>query len=170
VDRDQILASLRERILAFAASRMGRDAAEDLAQEVLVVLHEKYPEVIRLEELIPLSFQILRFKLVSLRRKTARRGEYTQVSVEDVQLPDAGEDPGARLDRQRMSARLAAAVGKLEGRCRELFRLKLEGKTFAEIQTTLGAGSINTIYTWDARCRKRLLELMGGSWEKSDEG
>ena len=32
-------------------------------------------------------------------------------------------------------------------------------------ETLLGAGSINTIYTWDARCRKRLLDLMGGSWE-----
>ena len=77
MDRDEILANLRERILAFAASRMGRDAAEDLAQEVLVVLHEKYPQVSRLDELVPLSFQILRFKLVSLRRKTARRGECT---------------------------------------------------------------------------------------------
>jgi RNA polymerase sigma-70 factor (ECF subfamily) len=51
-----------------------------------------------------------------------------------------------------------------------LFRLKLEGKSFAEIQTILGARSINTIYTWDARCRKRLLELMGGSWERGHEG
>lgn len=25
--------------------------------------------------------------------------------------------------------------------------------------------SINTIYTWDLRCRKQLLDLMGGSWE-----
>jgi len=65
-----------------------------------------------------------------------------------------------------MSERLTSAIGKLGGRCRDLFRLKLEGKTFGEIQTALGAHSINTIYTWDARCRKRLLELMGGSWEK----
>jgi len=170
VDRDEILANLRERILAFAASRMGRDVAEDLAQEVLVVLHEKYPQVSQLDELVPLSFQILRFKLVSLRRKTARRGEYTQVSVEDIQLPDANDDPGTRLERKQMTDRLSVAIGKLEGRCRELFRLKLAGKAFAEIQTLLGARSINTVYTWDARCRKRLLELMGGSWESGHEG
>ena len=30
----------------------------------------------------------------------------------------------------------------------------------------MGAGAINTIYTWDHRCRKNLLELMGGDWEK----
>ena len=46
-----------------------------------------------------------------------------------------------------------------------MFRLKLEGKSFAEIQAILGAGSINTVYAWDFRCRKQLLEFMGGSWE-----
>ena len=96
MDREQILASLRERIVAFAASRIARDVAEDLAQEVLVLLHEKYSHVTRLEELLPLSFQIVRFKMVSLRRKAARRGEYTQVSVEDIQLPDLGSDPRVR--------------------------------------------------------------------------
>jgi len=170
VDREQILESLRERILMFAASRVGRDAAEDLAQEVLVLLHEKYPQVTRLEELLPLSFQILRFKLISLRRKAARRGEYTQVSVEDIQLPDLSLDPGVRLERKQMSERLIAAIGHLGERCRDLFRLKLEGKTFAEIQDLLRAGSINTVYTWDARCRKQLLQLMGGSWESGHEG
>src|SRR6202035_3073014 len=95
----------------FAASRVGRDAAEDLAQEVLVLLHEKYSHVTRLEELVPLSFQILRLKLVSSRRKSARRGEYTQVSVEDIQLPDLSDDPGVRLERKQMSERLVTAIG-----------------------------------------------------------
>lgn len=149
---------------------MGKDAAEDLAQEVLVLLHEKYSHVTRLEELVPLSFQILRFKLVSSRRKAARRGEYTQVSVEEIQLPDVTYDPVARLERKQMSERLTAAIAKLDVRCRYLFRLKLEGREFAEIQKLLRAGSINTVYTWDARCRKRLLELMGGTWESGHEG
>src|SRR6266576_3325486 len=134
VDRDEILASLRERIVAFAASRIARDVAEDLAQEVLVLLHEKYSHVTRLEELVPLSFQIVRFKMVSLRRKAARRGEYTQVSVEDIQLPDLGTDPVTRIEREQMSERLTAAIAQMGGRCRDLFRLKLEGRTFVEIQ------------------------------------
>jgi RNA polymerase sigma-70 factor (ECF subfamily) len=169
VEREQILAALRERIVAFAASRIARDTAEDLAQEVLVLLHEKYLHVTRLDELLPLSFQIVRFKLVSLRRKSARRGEYTQVSVDDIQAPDLALDPAASFERKEMSERLEAAIGRLDGRCRDLFRLKLEGKSFAEIKAILKASSINTVYTWDARCRKRLLELMGGSWESGHE-
>src|SRR5947207_13228626 len=98
-----MLASLRERILAFAASRIARDVAEDLAQEVLVLLHEKYSHVTRLDELLPLSFQIIRFKMVSLRRKAVRRGEYTQVSVEDIHAADRGASPLDELARCQMS-------------------------------------------------------------------
>lgn len=165
MERDEILMRLRERIVAFAASRMGRDVAEDLAQETLVVLEEKYPHVDRLEELLPLSLQIVRFKMGSLRRKTARRGEYTSVSVDEVPLPDEAADPAQAFERNQMRERLRKALGELEERCREMFRMKLEGKSFEEIREALGVHSINTIYTWDFRCRKKLLEKLGGSWE-----
>jgi RNA polymerase sigma-70 factor, ECF subfamily len=36
--------------------------------------------------------------------------------------------------------------------------LKLEGKSFAEIQAIFEVSSINTIYTWDLRCRQQLME------------
>ena len=61
-------------------------------------------------------------------------------------------------------------MAQLPERCRQLLRLKLEGRTFAEIQRRLGAGAINTVYTWDHRCRQRLLELMGGDWERPGGG
>ena len=70
MDRDQILTSLRERILAFATLRVSRAQAEDLAQEVLVVLHEKYRHVADLAELVPLAFQVLRFKMLDAHRKS----------------------------------------------------------------------------------------------------
>jgi RNA polymerase sigma-70 factor (ECF subfamily) len=165
VDRDEILAKLRERIVRFAASHLARDAAEDLAQETLMLLHEKYAHVERLEDLLPLSFQIVRFKLVSQRRKAVRRGEYSQASVTDIPLPDLGPNPAEYVERKEMLERLERAVGQTGECCRELIRLKLQGKTFAEIQEVMGAGAINTVYTWDHRCRKHLLELMGGGWE-----
>jgi len=162
---DEILLSLRERIVAFAASRIGKDVAEDLAQEVLIVLHEKYGHVTRPEELLPLALQIVRFKMMAQRRKSVRRGEYTQVSITDIQLPDLDSDPAAYVQRKQMLEKLTKAIGQLGDRCRRILRLKLEGKSFAEIQKIMDVPSINTIYTWDFRCRKNLLELMGGSWE-----
>ncbi len=164
--RDGNLAKLLERIIGFAASRLQRDVAEDLAQETLVVIHQKYAHVDRMEELIPLALQIVRFKMIALRRKSVRRGEYLQVSVDDIQVADGASDPAAAAERAETRERLIRAISQMGERCRQMFALKLEGKGFSEIQAILGAASINTVYAWDFRCRKQLLELMGGRWEK----
>ncbi len=131
-----------------------------------MVLHEKYAHLDRTEDLLPLSLQIVRFKMMSLRRKSARRGEYNQVSISDIPLPDLESNPADAFERREMLDRLTRAVAQLGERCRELLRLKLQGRTFPEIQKIMGAGAINTIYTWDHRCRKNLMQLMGGDWEK----
>jgi RNA polymerase sigma-70 factor (ECF subfamily) len=170
VEREQILAKLRERIVAFAASHYTREWAEDLAQEVMLVLHEKYSGVTRIEELVPLALQIARFKLNALRRREWRRGEHSRVSVDEIPLPDPHENPGVYVERKEMMERLKSALAGLGGRCQELFRLKLAGRTFEEIRVQLGAKSINTIYTWDHRCRQQLLERMGGHWEAPPRG
>jgi len=165
MNRDQILINLRERILAFATLRISKAQAEDLAQEVLMVLHEKYARVTDLTELVPLAFQILRFKMLDSHRKSLRRGEYNQESVDDLPLADPGDDPVGQLDQKQRVDRLLAALAQLGERCRDLFKWKLEGNSFPEIQKLMGQNSINTIYTWDLRCRKQLLSLMGNSWE-----
>src|SRR5579872_7161229 len=163
--REQILERLRERIVAFAASRIQGDAAEDVAQEVLILLHEKYAHLNRLEDLLPVPFEILRFKMMAMRRKSARRGEYNSVPADEIPLPDGADDPEMAAERREMRARLLAAIQQLGERCRTIMALKLEGKSFVEIQKLLDVPSVNTVYTWDFRCRKQLLELMGGRWE-----
>jgi RNA polymerase sigma-70 factor (ECF subfamily) len=163
MDRNEILARLRERIVAFAASRLRKEIAEDLAQEVFVVLEEKYPDVTALDALLPLSLQILRFKMAAYRRKEVRHGE---VQHPDESAVDPGINPELWAERQELLDRLQKAIPRLGERCREILRLKLLGRSFAEIQEELGAASINTVYTWDARCRQKLLEMLGGRWEK----
>lgn len=130
-----------------------------------MLLHAKYAHVTDPAELLPLSIRITRFKIMSLRRKTMRHGEHNQISVDDIQLPDGAADPASRAERKQMLERLRAALDRTGDRCRQIFRLKLEGRSFPEIQAVMKVKSINTIYTWDLRCRRRLLELMGGSWD-----
>ena len=163
--RTAILAQIRERIVAFAASRSAGASAEDLAQEVLMLIHEKYGHLDLIEDLLPLAFQILRFKLLAQRRKAARRGEFDAVDVHEFPPPSDAPDPAAVLERKELLTRLMGGIGRLGERCRELFRLKLEGRGFAEIKHHFGAASLNTVYTWDHRCRQQLLEILGGSWE-----
>lgn len=163
--REQILIRLRERIIGFAASILSRDAAEDIAQETLMLLHQKYPQVEALEELVPLALRVVRFKCVALRRKQHRRGENTAVPVEEMQYADPAPGPADAAAASLLRERLLKAVAELGERCRRIFELKLLGKTFPEIQKELDAASLNTVYTWDFRCRQQLLEKLGGAWE-----
>ncbi len=165
MDRERILASLRERIVAFATLRVTRDAAQDVAQEVLLLLHEKYPHVTTLDELVPLSLQIARFKLLDAHRKALRRGEYNPEPVEALQLPDPRGNPGLEVEQTQLLERLLNAIAALGERCRQLFQWKLEGRTFPEIQRLLKVPSLNTVYTWDFRCREALLHRLGGRWD-----
>jgi RNA polymerase sigma-70 factor (ECF subfamily) len=160
MDRDEILRLLRERIVAFVASRYQRDVAEDIAQEVLMLLHDKYPHVQTIDELLPLSLQIVRFKIASQRRKAVRRGENTAIPVDEIQVPDLTANPSSYVERKELLDKMKLAIGKLGERCRQILRLKLLGRTFAEIQKQMGADSINTVYTWDARCRQQLKDEM----------
>ena len=128
-----------------------------------MVIERKYGDVERAEELLPLAFQILRFKMTEFRRKAARRGEFDSASVDDVALADGAQDHAIALERRDLQEKLAAAIEKLDGRCRELMRLKLQDRGFEEIRVALGAATLNTVYTWDHRCRERLRELMGGA-------
>jgi RNA polymerase sigma-70 factor, ECF subfamily len=168
---EAILRQLRERIVRFAASRLSRDVAEDLAQDTLVLLTTKYATVTSIEDLVPLALRIVRFKIIEFRRKAGRRGELARPPAEGedpiAQLADDKSwGPEIQMQRRELADRLAEALRQLTGRCRTLFRLKLEGHKFADIQRLLGARTINTVYTWDLRCRERLLALMGGSWQR----
>ncbi len=148
---------------------MQKEAAEDVAQEVLLLLHEKYPELDRIEDLLPLSLEIARFKIVALRRKIVRRGEHSSVSIDDLPVAGAGPDPFDQAARGEHLARLESILRDLGERCRELVRLKLQGHTFPEIQKLLKVDSLNTLYTWDFRCRKQIMERWQDSYSKSEE-
>src|SRR5579863_7875557 len=113
MDRDQTLSRLRERILRYAASKLQKDSAEDVTQEVLMVLHEKYAAVDRVEELLPLSLEIARFKIWGARRKTVRRGENTQLSVDDLPLALHDAGPLEQSERRERLDRLEAALKEL---------------------------------------------------------
>ncbi len=140
--------------------------AEDVAQEVLVLLHTKYAEVERMEELVPLALQIARFKLAGWWRTAQRRGEAAAEDVHELPLPGDAPSPHQQAERQELLGRLLSGIREMPERCRELFRLKLQGRSFPQIQTAMGAGNLNTVYTWDHRCRKALLERIGtdGRW------
>ena len=157
-ERDSILALVRERIVSYAASRIGREDAEDLAQETLLLLNGKYGHLESPTDLVPLAVTIMKFKMRELRNRD-RDGNHESLDRNQVQNGGLGPDSAAGYEQLR--ERILRAAEKLGPRCQEIFLLKLEGYNFLEIKGRMGAGSINTIYTWDLRCRKELRKAMG---------
>jgi RNA polymerase sigma-70 factor (ECF subfamily) len=159
-DRNEILSLLRDRIVGFACKRLRhREDAEDLAQDVLLLIDQKYPEVTALEELVPLSLQVMRFKMLALWRKRDRRGENRTANLEEIHAV-SGDDPEKDAIREQQARCLARGIAMLSERCQRIFALKLAGQSFREIQHQMGAKSVNTVYTWDFRCRQRLREVL----------
>ena len=161
--RETTLASLRLRVLAAARRRLSPADAEDLTQEVLLLLATKYADVEETGQLVALGLGILRKKRADLWRKSARRGESTAEDAAAMPLPHGGPGPDTvAADRERLRLFTAAAT-RLEGRCREILRRKLEGLSFVEIAAELGR-PVNTVYSWDFRCHQRLRKLLGDRW------
>jgi len=181
LSREDVLERVRARILAAACRSLSPADAEDLTQEALLLLSTKYAHVSAPGELVALGVQILRFKRAALWRKAARRREAGSVPLpvaEDGRpdpvesAPDASSpDPETRArDRERVRV-LAEAAAELDGRCREVLRLKIEGHSFVEIAERLGR-PVNTVYSWDRRCHERLKKLLGArlSFVAGEEG
>jgi RNA polymerase sigma-70 factor (ECF subfamily) len=158
--RDAALQALRARLLSAARQRLSPADAEDVTQETLLLLATKYAHVHDPAELVALGIAILRRKRADLWRKANRRGEPTAEDAAALPLPDgrpSAETSAADRERLRLFEEAAARLG---ARCREILRRKLDGMSFVEIAAELGA-PVNTVYSWDRRCRETLRRLLG---------
>jgi len=172
LEREEVLARVRARVLSAARAWLSPADAEDVAQETLLLLSTKYAHVAASEELVALGVRIVRFKRLAHWRKAARRRGLGEAVVppqrEEGPHPFEGieshePDPETQaLGRQRLSI-LVDAAARLDGRCREILRRKLQGASLVEIASELGR-SVNTVYSWDFRCHKRLKALLGDRW------
>jgi RNA polymerase sigma factor (sigma-70 family) len=172
LSRGEVLERVSARILAFARARLSPADAEDLAQEAMLLLTTKYADVVAPEELVALGLRIVALKRAALWRKATRRREKGETTLTQGEGGDfdplekiEGQAPDPErvtIGRQRL-ALLAEATARLDGRCREILRRKLEGASFVEIAAELGR-PVNTVYSWDWRCHKRLRALLGERW------
>ncbi len=171
MDRDQVYEQLRARIVRWATSSVGRDRAEDLAQEVLVVLSEKYSDREDLKELLRIAFTTLNNKILNANRRRARWKTNQDVPIETFLLTPAATNPGLQesdpqewVVRREMRGHLRTAITRLRPPCQELFRLELQGHSLKEIIEILGAPA-GTIYARHFRClealKKEARKLLG---------
>ena len=108
------MATLRERLLKAWTYKVGRDTAEDVAQETLLLLETKYAHVTGETDLVKLSFTISSYVEKSIRRKFKR----------DRELPTPDEwsppDPAVSQEYSAFLATVRSKIAELRGRCPEL--------------------------------------------------
>ena len=162
--RDEVLGMIRRRVVGFAAARAGRETAEDIAQETLMLLTTKYAHLEAAADLVPLSIRIARLKLMNHWRKVRRAPIDSGREERDLESLARDEGNEEALGRQLLLGRVLQAIETLGERCKRLLLLRLEDRDFEEIRKLMDAASINTVYTWDNRCRKQLREALLPEW------
>src|SRR5690349_19165063 len=119
--REEALPVIRERLLRAWTYKAGKDVAEEIAQETLLLLESKYRQVTGVTDLVRLSFAISTHVSQTLRRRM-RVGTY-------VSPPDQWDpvDPARGQEHQLLLSSIRSHIAQMKGRCPELLRLHLEG-------------------------------------------
>jgi RNA polymerase sigma factor (sigma-70 family) len=156
---EETLKLLRERIVRYGQSRIGRENAEDLAQETMLLLSTKYRHIEWLEDLLPLTFKIMTYKIMDLRGSTRWKAGQMGEDVEGRETP-GGERPDEVFATKEFFARFLAAVKLLGPECRRILWLRFRRKSTAEIRQRLAMVSDQAVNLKVFHCRARLRELM----------
>ena len=150
----------RERLYAFLY-RLTHDAqlTEDILQQCYLKIWERFDQIEKQEDMIPLLKTYARNSWIDLLRKKAREESgLSQLSL----LQEHGSAADAGMLNREMRTLLQDIIGCMPRRRQEIFRLiKEEGLSYKEVSHRLGI-SINTIETQMGHAmkfiRKRLYE------------
>jgi RNA polymerase sigma-70 factor (ECF subfamily) len=138
-------------ILRYFTRKVGRDAAPDLLQDAFVRVLGRGPL-----EAVADPPALLQKIAINLARDFARRRKtettYVRPGVELDDAPSEEAAPEERMEYERKSRLLDAAVDTLPSRCREVFELSMDDMSVGEIAKRLGIS--------DRMVRKHLAHAM----------
>lgn len=157
--RDELFRKLRERILSTLSRRFGGARAEDLTQDIMMILIQKYSHLEEGEILDKVASTIMGFIKLAENRRISK--EASRAGADDPELVIRSDDPpiDVLLIRRERLKELESGISQLKQRCRKLAALRLEGKTTAEAAADLQISPGATDKAWHD-CLKRLREIM----------
>lgn len=160
-DRDafeRFFRSWYPRLASYAVTLTGgRDAAEDVAQELFVALWHRRDTLPDLEKLPAYLHRATRNRCLNHLRQQRTAGNWLSRQDPDPAVPPVAE---SEMIGQETAARVRAALANLAPRTREVFLLSRDqGLTYPAIAETLGI-SIKTVETLMGRALRALREAL----------
>jgi RNA polymerase sigma-70 factor (ECF subfamily) len=166
-DRESLKALLEEvspSVRQWALAHTGNpDAASDLCQEVLLLLLQKISSFRGEARFLTWLFTVTRNQaLEGARRKRRREKKMIRFKAETGDMPSTSNPGGVHVDRKRLGDLIAAFVGDLPERQREVFQMSdLQGLSSPEIGRILelDPGSVRAALLKARRAlRRKILE------------
>jgi RNA polymerase sigma factor (sigma-70 family) len=154
---DDVFRFLRTRLLMTAKHRLP-EAAEDVVQDSLIVVHKHFSEIGNLEGLVAFCNRVLRNKIGNAYKSHERRSK--RLGLEEISRADhsvTDDLEGAEMDRI-----LREAIEKLGGRrpdCKAIFLYLYDGFSATEISDRVSVSkAVLKARTW--RCRAALRDVL----------
>lgn len=144
------------------------EAAQDIAQETLRTVFEKYRVAEFHHGFLPWVFTILHHKVGNHLKKARLAREIGGLSTTGEAgaleaAAVAADDPIAATD---LYLAIERGMQALSAECREVIRLLLSGAERGEIHQALGGGNPGTLDSRISRCRRKLLDIIEDPNEK----
>jgi RNA polymerase sigma-70 factor (ECF subfamily) len=161
-ERERVLKLVYDRIVAYlASSPRARHVAEDLAQDVMVVLMERYGHIESEDELRNIAYQTARWKIISYLRLKDSAVSFAGVDVTEVQLPAESGNPAEAMERKEIAQRLASALREIGEPCRTLLHMFFAKKSGREMAATL-MQTERAVASRLARCKRTVANIIRG--------
>jgi RNA polymerase sigma-70 factor (ECF subfamily) len=134
--------------------------AEDLVQETLETIFEKYKTADLVKGFLPWANQILFFKIGNYYRAQERTSKREEVDAEGEMTTQVMTAPDSSFDDKETSMLLRKALNKLKSECKKILTLLLREESREAIQRAFGGAPMGTIDSKIHRCRKKLKEQL----------
>jgi RNA polymerase sigma factor (sigma-70 family) len=172
-DLNQIFSEIRVRLSAVAQYRIRDEKIrEDVVQETMLVLAEKYQSLPSKGGALAFALQILRNKIGDCYRQQ-HRAQRTLVEIDAVdgrnperptpmELLAGGLRPDEILEKDEIHDRVRKAIDQLGLECQRIFLGLLEEKSRTELARELNK-SMEALYKQLSRCAEQLRNLLKGT-------
>ncbi len=160
---------LHARIVSLAKKKVwDEQSAQDIAQETLRTVFEKYRAAEMPQGLLPWVFTVLHNKVGNYLKRRRVEAARHPLGEPSVHWDTVGVSPEGEVAALDLADSLEKALRVATADCRRVFRLLLAGWERREIRAAFGDEPLGTIDSRISRCREKLLRRLEELWKEGE--